>query len=370
MTLLRITRLLRIIRQYLPIPSLLPNCSCKRPFNLGRCLALLVFVVTLSYLIPTVYQLHERSKIPFHDNTLRERRELNVSGNAKHTTNLTSNLLIPTSQIHNRTSKYIKKWTLKPKFSEESRNVKLSINIEYSIDKPVNVHRNQDDEQDIPPLSITINYGQALPPKHTQTWSLKSDSLVESKVLESSKVDDADTPGHVNNPHDHQNPTVKHSPIVKHIPFVNKTWPLTSKPNSLVANNKIYYNRNKAPVHFTTWMKTSQSFCGGSFVGYNHDIARLENVRVDPTLAIGSRGGEDFRKLFFQSEKKEFFVYKKGFIKIVCDAVPPYYFGREKIGGCHVASCHLDRWLQSMEVQQVPFESTTTIQQYYIAVTR
>ena len=136
-----------------------------------------------------------------------------------------------------------------------------------------------------------------------------------------------------------------------------------TKPSSVI-KNKLYYDRAHPPQHFEMWASKADSFCGGSYIGYNHDVALLHNVTVDSSLTIGNRGGEDFRKLWKQSEDKEFFKFRKGFMKIVCEKVPKYDF---ELPG---KKTPLNDWMRSMEIQKKLPNDTTVIPQYYIAVRR
>ena len=196
----------------------------------------------------------------------------------------------------------------------------------------------------------------SISPRHTKTWSSKSNSLNETaKFKLSRKVErSGDDRLHGHTPDSRGKPTEVKSTNVK-----LKT----------ARNEKIYFNRTNIPKHFKVWSSKSKSFCGGNFIGYNHEIALLHNVTVDSKAATGNKGGEDYHKLFKHREFSEFFRLKKGFMKIVCEKVPRYEFTKRnyyKMPKC----CHLYDWMMSMEVQKFPSDDITVITQYYIAITR
>ena len=305
--------LLRTFHRFVTIP--LQSC------NPSKCFAVLIALVTVIYLAPTLYRMHVTQQCPCESNSPRKPRKFNVFGNVdltagnslKYATTLKS--LIETRNLIDSLI--------------EGLNMKSTRKDDHAVNNKLHEHRNRNQNLDV---------------RH---------NIQHAHALHSSN----------------QNTVQIHPLSTTHRPLARKTT--NEVKHGRNRNNRVYYDQAHPPALFKKWKSTSESFCGGTFIGYNHDIAKIQNVRVDANVAIGARGGEDFRKLLNQKEDKEFFKYRKGFMIMVCDRVPLYHFGGENVDSCHIASCHLDRWLQSMEVQHYSlFDDTNVIPQYYIAVTR
>ena len=131
-----------------------------------------------------------------------------------------------------------------------------------------------------------------------------------------------------------------------------------------VVDNKKYYDPARPPKLFETWLSKSKSYCGGAFVGYNHDVAICHNLTVNSTLAIGNRGGEDFRTLFNQDTDKEILKFEKGFMKLFCDRVPSHKFREKGLEN------NLNRLMMAMKVHKVSLGYTKIIKKHYVAVLR
>ena len=301
--------LLRMLRRRLKLwyrlrsfASINTNRRWKKKDNLLILFAVLIILLTFSSVLPSSYQMQTSKTFFWESHTLIETRTLNFSKYVKFNSESMTN-------VHNK---------------ETIHNI-----IKYNGQLSKNVH-----------------HDRSISSLNSKSWLSKSYSLNESRKLKLS--------GKVKN-------------LTLHILQGNKT-DNREKPTNMYSytSNKVYFNRTSPPKHFQMWSSKSNSFCGGNFVGYNHEIALLHNVTVDSKAAIGNRGGEDFRKIFKQSESKEFFTFKKGFMKIVCDKVPKYEFTKRKI----IKSGHLNKWIQTMDIQNILLNDITVIKEYYIAIVR
>ena len=227
-----------------------------------------------------------------------------------------------------------------------TKKLNFSKNVGHTADDNVFNDPNSSIRNDVP-HSNKKSSDRTTSPKLSNITSSKPHSMIESANHKfSGKLDHTvDNPSQVYSSHDPNKPSdTNHRSVIR---------------------NKIYYDLSHPPQHYKMWASKSDSFCGGAYIGYNHDMAVLHNVTVNSAAAIGKRGGEDFHKLFHQSLDIEFFKFNKGFMKIVCDRVPQYTFKIKKKG-----ESGPNDWLKSMETQESLPKDATVIPQYYIAVTR
>lgn len=66
------------------------------------------------------------------------------------------------------------------------------------------------------------------------------------------------------------------------------------------------------------YVKNTHVFCGGSFVSHDQIFAVLTNVVIDPSKAVGKRGGEEISDVINQNEESEYYKLSKGYFNLDC----------------------------------------------------
>ncbi|XP_060582274.1 uncharacterized protein LOC132738700, partial [Ruditapes philippinarum] len=85
-------------------------------------------------------------------------------------------------------------------------------------------------------------------------------------------------------------------------------------------------------------LNKSEDICEKTFIGYNKDFAKLENVVIDPSKGKGRRGGENVSDVLNQKEQDEYFVLEPGYFHVQCKKHENFNFtSRSHLNSLHDA---------------------------------
>jgi glycoprotein 2-beta-D-xylosyltransferase len=92
-------------------------------------------------------------------------------------------------------------------------------------------------------------------------------------------------------------------------------------------------------------LNKSEEICGKTFIGYNKDFAKLENVVIDPSKGKGRRGGENISEVLNQKEQDEYFVLEPGYFHVQCQKHENFNF---------TSRSHLNSWHDAVAIGAMP----------------
>ena len=130
--------------------------------------------------------------------------------------------------------------------------------------------------------------------------------------------------------------------------FDNENAILTSTEPSLVIKSTtthmlrkefMYLRKNNNLMEYPVkkWIKNAHAQCSDQFTGYGNLFVHLKNAIIDPTLAIGRKGGEEIPDVLNQPEKDEYLKLKYGYFKLNCSRKIIHYKFNKKD--------HLNSWI-------------------------
>ena len=87
------------------------------------------------------------------------------------------------------------------------------------------------------------------------------------------------------------------------------------------------------------WVREQSEQCGGAFEVRSSRLIRMQNVRLNPELAVGPRkGGEAVAAVINTPEDHEMFRYESGFFRLPCSTPPTVSLGRAHHLGAYLAA--------------------------------
>lgn len=132
------------------------------------------------------------------------------------------------------------------------------------------------------------------------------------------------------------------------------------------------------PMKFEYWRDKSSVVCfskntGSSFTIYDNLFAHMTMVKLDPERFVGSKGGEDFKKVMNQEESTEYLQFRTGCFDLDCSQKSNVYYFTEEL---HLAKYYNNTVFKAEKLQSEhndkhpPQKNIIKNRQFTIAVTR